>query len=123
MTQSSLLELRDLSVSFGTKKNKKRVVQDISFNIKENEIVGIVGESGSGKSVTSLAIMGLLPKRITHISGKINYQNKDLVQEKEGAIRVLRGREIAMIFQEPMSALNPSMTCGYQVSETLQHHL
>jgi len=123
MTQSTILELIDLSVAFGNKKNKKEVVQNISFKINENEIVGIVGESGSGKSVTSLAIMGLLPKRISHISGKIIYREKDLVQEKERSIRGIRGNEIAIIFQEPMSALNPSMTCGYQVSEILQLHL
>jgi peptide/nickel transport system ATP-binding protein len=123
MTQPILLELINLGVSFGTKKNKKKVVQGISFSIKENEIVGIVGESGSGKSVTSLAIMGLLPKRISHTSGKIIYQEKDLTKENERFIRELRGNEIAIVFQEPMSALNPSMTCGYQVSEILQHHL
>ncbi len=123
MTPSTILELIDLNVSFGVKKNKKSVVQNISFNIKENEIVGVVGESGSGKSVTSLAIMGLLPKRIAQTTGKIIYQKKDLLQEKERSNRSIRGKEIAMIFQEPMSALNPSMTCGYQVSEILQLHL
>lgn len=123
MSPPALLELIGLSISFGTKKNKTQVVQNVSFSIQENEIVGIVGESGSGKSVTSLAIMGLLPKRITHTSGKIIYQEKDLSEENERFIRGIRGKEIAMIFQEPMSALNPSMTCGYQVSEILRHHL
>jgi peptide/nickel transport system ATP-binding protein len=123
MTPPTLLELIDISIYFGAKKNKNQVVQDISFSINENEIVGVVGESGSGKSVTSLAIMGLLPKKMSSISGKIIYQGKDLLKEKERFIRGIRGNEIAMIFQEPMSALNPSMNCGYQVSEILQLHL
>jgi peptide/nickel transport system ATP-binding protein len=123
MTKSPLLELIDLSISFGTKKNMNQVVTDVSFKVYENEIVGIVGESGSGKSVTSLAVMGLLPKRTSHLSGKIIYDEKDLIPEKEKFFQSIRGNDIAMIFQEPMSALNPSMTCGYQVSEILQHHL
>jgi peptide/nickel transport system ATP-binding protein len=123
MTQSTLIELRDLCVSFGTKKKKNPVVRNVSFEVGRNEIVGVVGESGSGKSVTSLAIMGLLPKKISHVSGKIHFQDRDLLNEKERSLRGVRGNEIAMIFQEPMSALNPSMTCGYQVSEILQYHL
>lgn len=123
MKKNSILEINDLSIAFGNKKNSKEVVHDISFSISENEILGIVGESGSGKSVTSLAIMGLLPKKTSQVTGEIFFEGKNLLKEKSEAIRKLRGKEIAMIFQEPMSALNPSIKCGLQVSEILQLHL
>ena len=117
-----LLELKNLSISFGNAKAPVTVVHNISFEIAENEIVGIVGESGSGKSVTSLAIMGLLPKKNTHIEGEVLFNGTDLSTLKISEARKLRGSEIAMIFQEPMSALNPSLTCGTQVTEMLQTH-
>jgi len=123
MTNQYLLDIKNLSISFGNKKRQVEVVHNISFSISENEIVGIVGESGSGKSVTSLAIMGLLPKKTSHIKGELFFNNIDLLKEKPETIRKLRGKEIAMIFQEPMSALNPSLTCGFQVSEIMQLHL
>ena len=123
MTNSTILKVKDLNISFGSKKEKSLVVHDVSFSVSENEILGIVGESGSGKSVTSLALMGLLPKRISHLTGEVIYRDKDLLKEKEKNFRKIRGNEIAMIFQEPMSALNPSLKCGYQVTEILQHHL
>ncbi len=117
-----LLNINNLSISFGNAKNPVEVVHDISFSIAENEIVGIVGESGSGKSVTSLAIMGLLPKKNTHIKGEVFYNETNLTTLKISEARKLRGSEIAMIFQEPMSALNPSLKCGFQVAEMLQNH-
>jgi peptide/nickel transport system ATP-binding protein len=122
MSDKTLLEVKKLSISFGKKKNKVEVIHDISISVAENEILGIVGESGSGKSVTSLALMGLLPKKITSVSGEIIFGDKDLSKETEKSLRKFRGNEIAMIFQEPMSALNPSIRCGFQVSEILQHH-
>lgn len=123
MTNEVLLDVKNLTISFGKKENSKEVVHSISFSIAENEIVGVVGESGSGKSVTAMSIMGLLPKKISQIKGEILFEEKDLLKEKPEAIRKLRGKEIAMIFQEPMSALNPSIKCGLQVSEILQLHL
>lgn len=99
------------------------MVHDISFEIRENEIVGLVGESGSGKSVTALSIMGLLPKFQSKLKGNIFFEEIDLLKSEEKKLREIRGNQIAMIFQEPMSALNPSLKCGYQVSEILQHHL
>lgn len=123
MIAPPLLTVENLSVSFGNAKSRTKVLHDISFNISENEIIGIVGESGSGKSVTSLSIMGLLPKEQAHVTGNINFQNKNLLETSEKAYRKIRGNEIAMIFQEPMSALNPSLKCGFQVSEILRHHL
>lgn len=123
MAEKTILDVKNLSISFGSKKKKTQVVHNISFSVSENKILGIVGESGSGKSVTALAIMGLLPKRNVSLGGEVLYQKKDLLQEKDKGFRKLRGKEIAMIFQEPMSALNPSLKCGYQVTEILQHHL
>lgn len=123
MKKDPLITIKNLSVSFGTKNAKTEVLHQISFSVLENEVLGIVGESGSGKSVTSLAIMGLLPKKTSHLSGDILFKNKNLVSLKESDFRKLRGNEISMIFQEPMSALNPSIKCGEQVSEMLQLHL
>ncbi len=123
MTKAPLLSVQELTVSFGKKKKSTEVLHNISFAVQENEILGIVGESGSGKSVTSLSIMGLLPKKTAHCSGSILFDGKDLLKIKEKEFREIRGKEIAMIFQEPMSALNPSLKCGKQVSEILQLHL
>ncbi len=118
-----MLSVQDLTVSFGSAKNRVEVLHGISFDIFENEILGIVGESGSGKSVTSLAIMGLLDLKNTQISGAVIFENDDIIKSDEKALRKIRGKEIAMIFQEPMSALNPSLKCGFQVSEILRLHL
>ncbi len=123
MSYKTLLKVKELSISFGTKKPRKEVIHNISFEIVENEILGVVGESGSGKSVTSLAIMGLLPRKTSHIEGEIIFNGKNLIEENDKALQTIRGNEIAMIFQEPMSALNPSLTCGFQVSEILRQHL
>src|SRR5690554_1507771 len=123
MTKSPLLSVQELVVSFGKKGKATEVLHTISFDVHENEILGIVGESGSGKSVTSLSIMGLLPKKTTHTSGTILFENKDLLKIEEKEFRAIRGKDIAMIFQEPMSALNPSLKCGKQVSEILKLHL
>ncbi len=123
MTPKKILEVKNLSISFGTRKKSAEVVHNISFSISENEILGIVGESGSGKSVTSLAIMGLLPEKSSHKKGEILFDSKNILKEKSKKLRSIRGKEIAMIFQEPMSALNPSIICGLQVSEILRLHL
>lgn len=123
MKNASLISVQDLVLSFGNKKKSIEVLHSISFDVFENEIVGIVGESGSGKSVTSLAIMGLLPKKQAALTGNILFEGKDLPKIDEKDFRKIRGSEIAMIFQEPMSALNPSLKCGFQVSEILRLHL
>ncbi|MDT0555517.1 ABC transporter ATP-binding protein [Patiriisocius hiemis] len=122
MKQKPIIEVSNLHVSFGKRKNITPVVKGVSFTINENEILGIVGESGSGKSVTSMAIMGLLPKKTSKVEGEILFDDSDLLSKSEKELRKYRGNEIAMIFQEPMSALNPSLTCGYQVTEMLLHH-
>ena len=123
MKKIPLLSVKELSVSFGNKKISSEVLHSISFDVYKNEILGIVGESGSGKSVTSLSIMGLLPKKQTQLSGSILFEEKELLKMNEKEFQKIRGKEIAMIFQEPMSALNPSLKCGFQVSEILRLHL
>ncbi len=123
-SSQSLLNIENLYVSFFNDGVENPILKDISFQLNANEILGIVGESGSGKSVTALSIMGLLPKRIAKItSGNIFYKNTSLVDLNPQELQALRGNEIAMIFQEPMSSLNPSMTCGKQVIEILLQHL
>jgi len=119
MKKTPVLKIKNLSISFG----KNEVIHNISYTLNKNEILGIVGESGSGKSVSSLAILGLLPKKISSINtGSIIYNDADLTQLPSKAFQKIRGKKIAMIFQEPMSSLNPSMTCGKQVEEILYQH-
>ncbi|MCB4798388.1 ABC transporter ATP-binding protein [Neotamlana laminarinivorans] len=115
-----ILEVKNLSISIVS----RTIIKNISYNLYENEILGIVGESGSGKSVSSLAILGLLPKKISKInSGSIIFNNQDLTQLQSKEFQKIRGNKIAMIFQEPMSSLNPSLTCGEQVQEIISQHL
>ncbi|WP_416445496.1 ABC transporter ATP-binding protein [Leeuwenhoekiella sp. A16] len=121
--RKTLLKIENLSLGFNQNNKYSSVLKNVSFDVFENEILGIVGESGSGKSVTNLAILGLLPKRITSIeSGSILFEGQDLLQLKESALQEIRGKKVSMIFQEPMSSLNPSMTCGKQVTEILERH-
>lgn len=123
LMNTSLLHIDHVTISAKKDKQWKPIVKDSSFTLNQNEILGIVGESGSGKSVTSLAVMGLLPKGILAItSGKIDFEGKDIAQLTEKELQDLRGNDIAMIFQEPMSSLNPSLKCGYQVEEILKQH-
>ncbi|GGG36049.1 ABC transporter ATP-binding protein [Bizionia arctica] len=118
-----LLSINNLSISFYSNKIEKEIIHDISFHLNTNEILGIVGESGSGKSVSSLAILGLLPKNVSKITtGSIVFDDLDLTKIPIKTFQKIRGNEIAMIFQEPMSSLNPSMTCGKQVQEILLQH-
>ena len=112
-----LLEVRDLSVAFA----HKPVVDSISFTLAPGQTLGLVGESGSGKSATSLALMRLLPAS-TKVSGQVLFDGKALLELPEPAMRTLRGRELSMIFQEPMTALNPVMRIGEQIGEALLAH-
>lgn len=124
----SLLQVRGLTTIFGTGDSLVTAVDQIDFNLYPSETLGIVGESGSGKSVTSLSIMGLLPSpvgKVTH--GEIMYTTSagrqiDLVSAGKKEMQKIRGNEIAMIFQEPMTSLNPVFTCGYQVAEAIIQH-
>ena len=122
MATKKILDVSGLNISFGKNKKTTTVVDSIDFSLYENEILAIVGESGSGKSVTSKAIMGLLSDKNTHIKGRIAFEQTSLLSISSEEFAGLRGNDIAMIFQEPMSALNPSLTCGFQVAEILLHH-
>ena len=123
MEDKTILSVKDLRIAFQSNGGLKSAVHDVAFDVYENEVIGIVGESGSGKSVTALSLMQLLPRgQKVQVYGTITYQGKDLNALTETSMRDLRGREISMIFQEPMSALNPSMRCGDQVKEVILHH-
>ena len=113
-----MLEVKNLEISF---KNSPPVVQGISFVVQKNKTLGIVGESGSGKSISTLAVLGLLPKTAT-IKGELLFNQYNLLEFSERNFQKIRGNKIAMIFQEPMSSLNPTLTCGAQVAEILQQH-
>ena len=114
-----MLEIKNLAVSFD---NGDKAVKSISFKLQENRILGIVGESGSGKSVTALSILGLLPKDKSEVKGEIIFDNKNVMDFSEKEFQKIRGNKISMIFQEPMSSLNPTLTCGYQVAEAIEQH-
>ncbi len=119
----SLLSVKNLTIEFGQDKNLITAVNQISFDIPPAKTLGLVGESGSGKSVTSLSIMGLLPNGKTPVkSGQIFFEGKDLLQLPEKEMRKIRGNRISMIFQEPMTSLNPVFTVGYQIVEALRLH-
>ena len=118
-----LLEVRDLTVTFRSRGRKSvRAVDGVSLDIAPGATVGIVGESGSGKSVTSLAALGLLNRRGVDISGSVRFDGDDLLNMPEDELRNVRGREIAMVFQDPMSSLNPVLTIGRQITEILERH-
>lgn len=118
-----LLELRNLCTDFDTDEGRVRAVEDISFAVKAGETLGIVGESGCGKSVTALSIMRLLPQPMGQISnGQIIFEGRDLVEIPLSAMEKIRGNRISMVFQEPMTALNPVHTIGKQLAEVLLLH-
>jgi oligopeptide/dipeptide ABC transporter ATP-binding protein len=118
-----LLEIRDLQTSFDVEGRQATAVSEVSFDVNRNEFLGIVGESGSGKSVTALSIMRLIPDPPGHIdSGTIHYEGRDLLALSYEEMRAVRGKDIAMIFQEPMTSLNPVFTIGMQVQEALRFH-
>lgn len=119
---TSLLQVRDLCVSFLQGPAEAQVIRKVNFDVGAGERVGIVGESGSGKTVTGLALMNLLPQRLSRVEGSIRLDGNELVGLPERALEKVRGRSIAMIFQEPMSALDPAFTVGYQISEAIRSH-
>ena len=123
MTGEPLLSVRDLVVSFDTAGGEVHAVNGVTLDVRAGEAVGLVGESGSGKSVTSLSIMGLLPKPAGRVvSGEILFEGLDLTRASDKALRQLRGKDIAMVFQDPMSSLNPVLTIGEQVEEIVRAH-
>jgi oligopeptide/dipeptide ABC transporter ATP-binding protein len=118
-----LLEVRDLSVSFTAPRGAVAVLDGVSLAVREGEVVGLVGESGSGKSVTALSILGLLGEQGRIDAGEIRFEGRDLVPLPEREWLRVRGRQIAMVFQEPMTSLNPLLPVGFQVAEVLEEHL
>ena len=118
----ALLEVKDLRTSFQTEDGIVGAVDGVSFSIEKGQTLGIVGESGSGKSVTCLTIMGLNPRRTTISSGEALWKGKNLLTAKPGELREIRGDDISMIFQDPMTSLNPVHTIGKQLIEAVQLH-
>ena len=117
-----LLEVRDLRTQFRTRAGVVRAVDGVSFAVAPGAALGIVGESGSGKSVTSLSVMGLIDPPGVVASGEVMFRGRDLLRLPEREVRALRGREICLVFQDPMTALNPVYTVGDQVAEALEAH-
>ena len=121
-SQETLLDIQNLTLSFRSENGWVQVLNDVSLQVKPREILSVVGESGSGKSMTALSTLRLLPARDAKLGGRIMFGGKDLVAASEPQMQRIRGRDIAMIFQEPMSALDPVFTVGHQITETLQRH-
>jgi peptide/nickel transport system ATP-binding protein len=123
MSAAPLIEIEGLRVRFhGDDGRITHAVDSVDLSVANGATLGLVGESGCGKSVTSLAIMGLLPKQSSEVTGNIRFEGLDLLQTSDHALRDLRGNRLAMIFQEPMTSLNPSFTIGDQIVETIQRH-
>lgn len=119
----NILELRNLTISFGNKKERYEVVSDVSINVPKGKIVCVVGESGCGKTVTALSVMGLLPVPPGSIdSGEVIFDGQDLLDLSEKQLRKYRGNRLSMIFQEPISSLNPVFTIGNQIGEAIRAH-
>ncbi|MCY1126562.1 ABC transporter ATP-binding protein [Frigidibacter sp. RF13] len=121
MTRDTILEVRNLSTTFARAGRALPAVRDVSFTLGRGEVLGLVGESGSGKSVTLRSILGL-SRHYGTVTGEVRWKGRDIASLSERALRSVRGREIAMIFQEPMSSLNPLLTVGMQLTEVLKAH-
>ena len=120
--QAELLRVVGLSTELAGPDGWIQAIDDVSFSLRQGETLGIVGESGCGKTVTALSIMGLLPRRTSRVSGHVYYAGRDLAQMPEREMRLLRGAEIAMIFQDPMTSLNPVISVGAQLRDVLRLH-
>jgi glutathione transport system ATP-binding protein len=121
MADEPLLEVDDLTVAFPTDEGIVQAVRGVNFSLEPGRVLGIAGESGSGKSVTSLAIMGLLP-RSARVAGSVRFRGRELLGLSERALEEIRGRRISVIFQDPMTSLNPVYTVGWQVAEAIEMH-
>src|SRR5947207_15463889 len=121
LTGEPVLQIRDLDVTFPTEDGPGHAVRGLDLDLRAGEVLGVVGESGSGKSVTMLAVLGLLPKQ-TKVTGSAMYRGEELIGRKPKVLRQVRGAKIAMIFQDPLSALNPVQKVGRQITEALRAH-
>ena len=119
---SHLLEIKQLRTSFSTLHGKVDAIRGVDLYVNENEILGIVGESGSGKSVTMKSVMKLLPRSAKVSAETLSYKGEDLTAKKERELQKYRGKEMAMIFQDPMTALNPLRTIGYHLTEVIRRY-
>src|SRR6201746_1533546 len=118
-----LLELKNLNIAFNTDRGQIRPVRDVSYSIYPGQTLAVVGESGCGKSVTAMSILRLIPSPPGKVlSGEIKFEGRDLLKLSEKEMRSVRGKDIAMIFQEPMTSLNPVYTIGDQIAEAARHH-
>ena len=122
MNREPLLSVEDLYVQFWTRRGTIHAVNGVSFDIAPGETLGIVGESGCGKSVTALGLLGILPRAGKVVDGSAMFEGRDLVHLSDRQLRRVRGREIAMVFQDPMTSLNPVLTIGRQITEALETH-
>ncbi len=121
MSTGPLLEVADLSVSFPSESGMVGAVRGLTYRVMRGEVLGIVGESGSGKSVSSLAVMGLLPAR-ARVTGSVRFRGRELLGRTDKELSDLRGNKISMIFQDPLSALTPVYTVGDQIAEAVRIH-
>src|SRR5919106_1281672 len=119
----ALLEIENLTVEFATAHGAFRAVDDVSISVDTGDVLAIVGESGSGKSVSMLAVMGLLPWTANVTAKRLAFEGRDLLGMAAGERREIIGKDITMIFQEPMSSLNPCFTVGFQLTEAIRQHL
>ena len=113
-----LIDVRNLSVAFGEGADTKRVVDEVSFTVGNGETVALVGESGSGKTVSAMSILRLLPNSASHPTGEILFEGKDILKANEAQLRAIRGRRISIIFQEPMTTLNPLHTIRSRLAKS-----
>jgi peptide/nickel transport system ATP-binding protein len=119
----ALLEVSDLRTYFASRRGDVHAVDGVSFSVERGKTLGIVGESGCGKSVTALSIMGLLAETARIVSGSVRFDGRELTELSDHELEDVRGRQIAMIFQDPMTSLNPTLTVGTQLTETMRRHL
>lgn len=122
--QTPILQVKNLETAFMIDGEQYNAVDNVSFTVKPKQIVGVVGESGCGKSVMSLSVMKLLPKGIGSVrNGEIVFEGKNIEHLSDKEMNKIRGKDVSMIFQEPMTSLNPVFTIGYQLQETLFNHM
>lgn len=119
---NTLIQVKDLTIKFKTKEGLLTALDRVSFSLQRGKVVGLVGESGCGKSITSLAIMKLLDERYTQLEGEITFKDQNILELPDKKMRHIRGNQISMIFQEPMTALNPIFTIGFQLEEVIKLH-